>query len=292
MNSQILLKVNDFLKKRLIELSGFLMIIFSLFVLLSITTYTPSDPNFIYTPENTEIKNFGGFYGSVTSDFLLQSIGLISFLFTFNFFYWGTNLIYQKKIKNFFLKIFFTLIYIILGTTLINIFYNNSFWLIDNGNGGFVGQIIKENTYIFSNLIENVYVGFSLLLLSTLFFILSLNLQIKEIFKILLFPYLIIKKILSFFNRKKTINQDLENINTEFETKNTTNVILQDKQPILPFALKKTVSPKNNFKLPPINFLEKNPDLKNKKNISDSELNKNSQFLEKILLDFGVEGKI
>ena len=72
MNSQILLKVNDFLKIRLIELSGFLMIIFSLFVLLSITTYTPSDPNFIYTPENTEIKNFGGFYGSVTSDFLLQ----------------------------------------------------------------------------------------------------------------------------------------------------------------------------------------------------------------------------
>jgi len=41
-----------------------------------------------------------------------------------------------------------------------------------------------------------------------------------------------------------------------------------------------------------INFLKKNPDLKNKKNIDDSELTKNSEFLEKILLDFGVEGKI
>jgi len=51
-------------------------------------------------------------------------------------------------------------------------------------------------------------------------------------------------------------------------------------------------STNNIFKLPTINFLEKNLDLKNKKNIDDSELTKNSEFLEKILLDFGVEGKI
>ena len=49
---------------------------------------------------------------------------------------------------------------------------------------------------------------------------------------------------------------------------------------------------RRNFKLPPLSFLEKNPDLKNKKNTSNIELNENSQFLEKILLDFGVEGKI
>ena len=41
-----------------------------------------------------------------------------------------------------------------------------------------------------------------------------------------------------------------------------------------------------------IDFLKKNSEVKNKKNIDDSELKKNSQFLEKILLDFGVEGKI
>ena len=52
----------------------------SLFILASIITYTPSDPNFIYTPESVEIENFGGFYGSTISDFFLQSIGLISIL--------------------------------------------------------------------------------------------------------------------------------------------------------------------------------------------------------------------
>ena len=44
--------------------------------------------------------------------------------------------------------------------------------------------------------------------------------------------------------------------------------------------------------MPPIIFLKRNPDIENKKNINETELNKNAEFLEKILLDFGVEGKI
>ena len=44
--------------------------------------------------------------------------------------------------------------------------------------------------------------------------------------------------------------------------------------------------------MPPVSFLEKNPDSKNRKNINNVELKKNSEFLEKILLDFGVVGKI
>ena len=85
MESQILSKINNFIRKRLIELSGFLLVFVSIFLLISIFTYSPSDPNFIYSPENTEIKNIGGFYGSVVSDFLLQSIGLVSILFSLNF---------------------------------------------------------------------------------------------------------------------------------------------------------------------------------------------------------------
>jgi len=61
----------------------------------------------------------------------------------------------------------------------------------------------------------------------------------------------------------------------------------------LPFSKKKENKiSENNFKLPSINFLKVNSDTKNKKKIEDSELTKNSKFLEKILLDFGVEGKI
>ena len=41
-----------------------------------------------------------------------------------------------------------------------------------------------------------------------------------------------------------------------------------------------------------LNFLLKNNESKNKKTVDDFEVNKNSRFLEKILMDFGVEGKI
>ena len=89
MKSQVLTKINNFIKKRLVELCGILLVLFSFFLLASIITYSPDDPNFIYNPENTQVKNIAGFYGSVIADFLLQSIGLISILLVINFFYWG-----------------------------------------------------------------------------------------------------------------------------------------------------------------------------------------------------------
>jgi len=294
MNSQILTKINDFVKNRLIELLGSLLILISIFLLVSIVSYSPSDPNFIYTSENTVIKNVGGFYGSVISDLLLQSLGLIAIFLVFNLFYWGIKLTTQKTISNFITKIFFMFTYMVFGTTVLNTFHNDSFWLIDNGNGGFVGYAIKENIYYFAPLIENQYVIYSLILLTIVFFILSLSIKLNEIIKILLFPFMIIKKIANLLKKdqkKVNVNNDISSVH--LEQKNYEENTFKEKQPILPFSNKKEVKHTDNiFKLPTINFLEKNPDLKNRKNINDSELTKNSEFLEKILLDFGVEGKI
>ena len=203
MNSQILTKFNNFIKNRLIETSGIILVIFSIFLLASIVSYSPSDPNFIYSTENTKINNIGGFYGCVISDFLLQSFGLISILLVLNFFYWGLKLISKKVINNFITKIFFTLIYTVFGTTVLNIYYNDSFWLIDNGNGGFVGRAIKENIYYFTPLIENEYVIYSLILITILFFILSLSIKLNEVIIILISPFVVIKKILNLLKKNK-----------------------------------------------------------------------------------------
>ena len=218
MNSQILTKINNFAKNRLMEFLGSVLIFISIFLLASIVTYSPSDPNFIYSPENVEIKNIAGFFGSVISDFLLQSLGLISIFLVINFFYWGLKIITQKTISNFLAKIFFTLTYILFGTTVLNIFYNDSFWLIDNGNGGFVGRVIRENIYYFSPIIENQYVIYSLIILAIVFFIFSLNIKLNEIIKILFFPFILIKKIASFFKKNKEkfdANKDTSNIHGE-----------------------------------------------------------------------------
>ncbi|MDC1476084.1 DNA translocase FtsK [Pelagibacteraceae bacterium] len=295
MNSQILININNFIKKRLIELSGILLVVISIFLFATIISYSPSDPNFIYTPENTEVKNIGGLYGSILSDFLLQSFGLISFLISLNFFYWGLKLTSQKIIDNFITKTFFIFVYIIFGTTTLNLLYNDSFWLIDNGNGGFVGRIIKENIYYFTPLIDNQYAIYSLIILTFFFFILSLSIKLNEIIQIFLFPFVLIKKITIFFrkDRKKSFSES-SNLYDDAKLSIHKKLNLEEKQPILPFAKVKGEEKmiQNIFKLPTISFLKKNIDLKNKKKIDDLDLAKNTKFLEKILLDFGVEGKI
>ena len=272
MNTQILTKANNFIKKRLIELTGISLILVGIFLFVSIFTYSPNDPNFIYTPENTEIINIGGFYGSVISDFFLQAIGLIFILLVLNITIWGFKLIIKKKINNIIPKFFYILIYIIFGTTFLNIAYNESFLLIDNGNGGFVGRIIKENIYNFIPLIENKYSIYGLISLTIVFFILSSDLKINEIYKILLSPLLIIKKTLSFFIKDKENNLSSKNINTSIESDGLSENISKIKQPILPFSSTKEKKINNDsFKLPSINFLEINSDLKNKKNGNNVE---------------------
>jgi len=122
-----------------------------------------------------------------------------------------------------------------------------------------------------------------------------LDLKISEIIKIINFPIFIAKKIIKIFDKNnKEIDQ--KDINTNTEIKGVKENLNDNKQPILPFSIrprkKEIKNYDSNFKLPPVNFLEKNLNIKNKKSIDSDELKKNSEFLEKILLDFGVEGKI
>ena len=98
MYSQILIKLNSFVKKRFIEFSGILLVIASVFLLISILSYDQGDPSLTYTPETNLIKNLGGFYGSAIADFILQSIGLVSFFIIINLFNWGFTLMKEKKI--------------------------------------------------------------------------------------------------------------------------------------------------------------------------------------------------
>ena len=144
MNSNIYNNLLNFVKKRTFELVGLLLILSSLALTISFITYSPNDPSFIYGEESKTVKNFFGIYGSIISDFLLQSFGLIAFLLLATFISWGLTLIVKKELKKFISKIFFIVLYLIFGCTFIYITYNKSYWLIDNGNSGFVGHIIYD----------------------------------------------------------------------------------------------------------------------------------------------------
>ena len=181
MNTNFLNSVTNFIKKRTFEFLGLILIFTSICLAIAFTTYSPEDPSLVYGDRNFEIKNFFGLYGSSIADFLLQSFGLASFLLLANFLIWGINLIVKKEIKKLILKLFLVVSYLVLGTIFIYITYNNSFWLIDNGNSGFVGKIGYNFISSWFPWIDNSYSVYGLLLLTLTFFIFSSDLNLKQI---------------------------------------------------------------------------------------------------------------
>ena len=132
-------KIRDFAIKKFIEFIGFLTLIFAFLLLLSLISYDPNDPNFIY-PENQEIKNFLGINGSIGADFLLQSIGLISYFLPITLIFLSITLIYQKTLISILNSLFYMVCYSIVGSIFLTQFYKEAFFLVINGNGGFVGN--------------------------------------------------------------------------------------------------------------------------------------------------------
>ena len=274
-------KTLDFTIKRVAEIFGILLIFLSIFFLLSLMSYSPEDPNFIFS-ENTKIKNIFGFRGSYVSDLFFQSIGLISFLISFTIFFTGINLMRSKNFLIIIENIFYSILYTILGSLFFTIFYSNSFTLLINGNGGFVGNFL--NNTLLSDLVsfnENIFY-YIILFLIFVVFLMSINFSMKSFFYFF-------KNLLSKI-RKKNINIDDSHINNVSE--NYVAIDEDVKKPTqedLPFNIKSSEN-KYKFKLPSLDFLKK-PTKSERESISDED-KVDENTLEKILLDFGVEGKI
>ena len=136
-------KTTSFLFKRLSEAAGLALLVLSVLLLISLISYSPEDPNFIF-PENAEINNLLGAKGSYTSDILYQSIGLISLLVPFSFILISISVIFNKKILQIIESLFFVILYSILGTLFFTVFHTETYWLTINGNNGFIGGLFEE----------------------------------------------------------------------------------------------------------------------------------------------------
>ncbi len=273
-------KTKDFLIRRITELFAIIIIFFSISIFISLITYSPSDPNFIKN-DTSEIQNLLGFRGSVVSDFLFQAIGLISYLIPFTLFFSGLHIFINKKQIIFIDNLFFCILYVIFGTIFFSYFQNQSFFLTVNGNGGFFGIFLKDS-FISSILAKNEPVSYySLILLVITLFCISINFKISKIFSF-------VKNISKFsFSLRKNVSFKKENSTRE-------NIIIQNLeenkeiQNSFPFE-NKTEKNIKKFFLPELKFLKSAS--KNEKTAKMNE-NINEQFLEKVLIDFGVEGKI
>ena len=273
----------NFIIKRFIELFGLGISITSLLLFASLLSYSPEDPNFIF-PENTEIHNILGFKGSFVSDLFFQSLGLISILVAVSLFFTGINIIKSKQAFLLITNLFYTVLYSLIGTLFFSYYHSNSFWLSINDNGGFVGNFLR-NTFLTSLINLNKEVFYYILILFILIlFLISINFKLSSFLSS-------IKLLFRFVYRKKEIHRDNneQNIDQYSEAANEDKNIFQKD---LPF-IKNTNEYKTNkskFILPSIDLL-KSPTKKEREK-SSNENGIDPSFLEKILLDFGVEGKI
>ena len=284
MNTNFLNSLTNFLKKRTIELTGLSLVFVGFALCVSFITYSPNDPSFIYGEQNTVIKNFFGLYGSVISDFLLQSFGIVSFLLLVNIISWGLRLIVNKEIKNIIYKLFCVIIYLISGCIFIYITNNNSFWLIDNGNSGFVGQILSSYLIQFLPEIENQYFKFFLVMLTFVSFFFASSINVGSI----------IKSTFNALNASSKNKIHNENNNVINESVDEKEEFLEEKKEQRTFNFTTDAKPeiknKITFKLPALDLLEKNS---NQINLENANKNRpDASFMEKVLLDFGIDGKI
>ena len=271
-----------FVINRLIEISGVIISLLGVLLFLSLISYNPEDPNFIF-PANTEIKNLLGFQGSYTSDLFFQSIGLIAFLVPITLIFTGINIFRRKELFLIIENLFFISIYLIIGSLFFSYFYNAAFDLYINGNGGFVGSYL-DKTFMGSIISLNEKISYYFLIIIILIlFLISINFNPKNFWNY-------IQQISTIFLGKKEknyTNKD-EIINEYIPQEEIKNLIQED----LPFikAESNNAYNKNKFKLPSLDLL-KIPK-KNEKEKSDKNENNDPEFLEKILLDFGVNGNI
>ena len=279
--------INNFLifvAKRLIEIFGAITSIFGILLLLALISYSPEDPNFIF-PENTKIKNLLGFQGSYVSDIFLQSIGLISFLIPFTYIFTGIKIFKSKEIFVFLENTFYIILYLIIGTLFFNSFYYSDIFTVYylNGNGGFVGNYLSNNFIGDLILTNQKFSYYILIIFILLFFLLSINFNVNTFF-------LIIKTIFNKILKKENQNYTNKNeiISEYIPQEEIKNLIQED----LPFIKSDAAKESKNikFQLPKIDLLKK--PLKSEKNRSSDNDYKDPKFLEKILLDFGVDGTI
>ena len=271
----------NFTIKRLAEIFGVLIFVAGALLLVSLITYSPEDPNFIF-PNNTEIKNLLGFQGSFISDLFFQSVGLISYLISFTFILAGINIVRIKKFFKIIESVFFTIIYCLFGTLFFTYFYTDAFTLYINGNGGFVGNYFNQ-TFLNSLIQVNETISFYILIILIFsFFLISINFSLIKCYNTIL-------KIYNFFFKKeeKNYTDKSEVINEYIPQDEIKNLIQED----LPFIkAENKINEKIKFNLPSFDLL-KIPTKKEKEN-SNKDESHNSEFLEKILLDFGVNGNI
>ena len=195
----------------------------------------------------------------------------MSFLFSLTILANGFFAFKNKNISFVLESLFYTILYLILGSLFLSFYYENSFWLIVNGNGGFVGKYLT-NTFLANIITINTeIVYYVLIILVSLLFFLSTKIKLQNIISI----FKLVSKNKIFIKDRSSDKIDIIR-----EEENIDKVVENRIQVDLPFNKKIDKNKSSNYILPKINILNKAAHGE-KKNVTDNKINVLKNFFNK-----------
>ena len=288
-------KLINFIKIKLLQIISLLIVTTGVIFFISIVSYSAYELEFTFFSKSNFIeKIFKPF--QYTSDFFLQIFGIISIIIPFNLCVWGSYFFFKKNIQNFLLKCIYLILYLILGGVFFSIISEKSFFLPDHGLGGFFGNFITSKFFLKDNTFS-IYISFLFITLAIFFIYLSLDLKRDE-WKIFFLKFFTLLNYLPSYVYANYIKKDFSKKIEENAVFNKIQVAEKELeqadhkislQPDLPLE-QKNVKNLTDFKLPQLKLLDDPIKIETKEDLDMQE--KQSRFLENVLLDFGVTGEI
>ena len=299
-----------FLINRFFEVCGVSTILLSIFILISITSYSAFDPN-IYNLSNAEITNLGGHIGANVSEIMLQLYGYSSFLFSIVLISWSYKLFFRKELNLFALNILLlpiSVFFLSVFFELLNILNSNGFMAEQTIDFINKSELISSDLYLYG-------LTTIIIIIFIVSFYFTMGLNYKEWKTIFLFvnKYLVIvfKSIIKLIGllkfdlfRKKNLKDNSVNSFGRFERGLEPKIDFDTikNQPVTSYSHENLVeSPviqqdeifidDDTYITPNLNILSK-PETKNSNLHNETELNLNSEKLKNVLTDFKIEGEI
>lgn len=317
----------DFIHRRVIELAGLALLVLALICVLSLVTYSPTDPNFNHATDGVT-SNLLGTGGAHLADLLLQTIGFGSIALILGLLAWAWRVISHRGLPWGWIHLAVFPFGICFTSAMLAALPVADGWPLNSSYGGIVGEVIFNSIIVLGQKIGvPVYpaiLGPALFVIAAATLLVSFGMSKQEWrvigggFRTLLQTLLLAPGYLRGFGRKSADDEeaaDYDEIDTSApapkkkarEKKAKKPVFRKSAEPQIEqrrgtTAVGKRVAaekqpaldlgPSGEYQLPPLDLLSL-PDTKLvAKPISEEALSKNARLLESVLDDYGIKGEI
>lgn len=282
------------------DVSGILLVLISVFIILSLLSYNPDDPSWAsVSTVNKKVQNYGGKVGASLSEALLQFLGLSSLVLPLALVFLGFQSFLPKKKGGFLSKAGESFLICLLLSPILSIIFNHSSWKgSEISAGGVIGDLSSSLLIKYFNHIGSLLILFSLLFIVILF---STHIHIRTFFNYLVrfFKFMFKELRIRVTDYKKQKNKEkmrkrvVKKYSEHKPSKKSLAVpapgSLKEKKTSSEEFLFPELKNKGDYQFPPLNLLDPG---KEADKIDKNELYEKKQIIEDKLSQFKVNGEV